>query len=36
MGIGLVVFGMADVEGAVTHVVASIRRECLRCVVFWS
>ena len=28
--------GMADAEGAVAHVVAGIRREGLRCVVFLS
>jgi len=34
MGIGLVGAGMADVEGAVAHVVTGIRKENLRCVVF--
>jgi len=34
--IGLVVAGMADVEGAVACVVTGIKREGLRCVVFWS
>ena len=37
IGIGFVVAGMADVEGAIACVVAGIRREGLRCVVsFWS
>jgi len=34
VGIGLVGVGMADVEGAVALVVAGIKREGLRCVVF--
>jgi len=36
VGVGLVGAGMADVKGAVAHVVAGIRRGGLRCVVFWS
>ena len=37
IGIGFVVAGMADVKGAVAHVVAGIKRQGLRCVVyFWS
>ena len=35
VGVGLVGAGMADVEGAVAHVVVGIRKEGLRCVV-WS
>jgi len=31
IGIGLVGAGMADVEGAVAHVVTGIRSEGLRC-----
>jgi len=34
MGIGLVGVGMADIKGAVAHVVMCIRKEGLRCVVF--
>ena len=34
VGIGLVGVGMADVKGAVAHVVAGIRMKGLRCVVF--
>jgi len=36
IGVGFVVAGMADVEGAVACVVAGIRRGGLRCIVFWS
>jgi len=34
IGIGLVGAGMGDVKAIVVHVVAGIRREGLRCIVF--